>query len=77
MRASTLTKHSTDAGATGHPSLSPDEEIVAVSTKLGPHRQIRFQRPPSRRLKSVKALLAELSFADDQAIVDQIITLQS
>ena len=70
-------EHGTDAGAIGRPSPNPDEEIVALSTKLGPYRQIRFQRPPGRRLKREKALLIELFFADDQAIVDQIVTLES
>src|ERR1700722_2968239 len=70
-------EHGADAGAIGRPSPGPDEESIAVSTKLAPYRQIRFQSPPSRRLKREKALLAELSVADDQAIVDQVITLES
>src|ERR1700733_14075666 len=70
-------EHGADARALGRAPPAPDEEPLAVSTKLGPYRQIRFQSPPSRRLKREKALLAELSVADDQAIVDQVITLES
>jgi hypothetical protein len=72
-----LDEYGADAGAIGCPSPGRDEKVLAHSTELGPNCQIRFQRLPRRRLKREKTLFAELSILDDQAIIDQVVTLES
>jgi hypothetical protein len=71
-----LDEYGADARAIGCPSHGRDEKVLAHRTELGPNCQIRFQSLPRRRLKREKPLFAELSISDDQAIIDQVVTLQ-
>jgi hypothetical protein len=59
--------------------LSPNghEQVIARGAKPCPGGEICFERLTGRWLQGNQPLLAELAVADDQAILDQIVALQS